>query len=168
MTWIPPHEFLLTVPRALHGTGVVLLDEQGRVLLLHDTPDEQRKAAGWGLYWWPPGGLLDHGESPSEGARRETAEETGLDVEALSFLGSDFRGPTSDWPAVTNYYFTAAPLTPAQVASIRLSAEHDAYQFVHPDECPNLVATTRMRTLAALLAARTANRTCFLEEGETK
>jgi ADP-ribose pyrophosphatase YjhB (NUDIX family) len=38
--------------------------------------------------WWAlPGGFLDLGESPEEGARREFREETGLDATDLSLIG---------------------------------------------------------------------------------
>jgi 8-oxo-dGTP diphosphatase len=33
--------------------------------------------------WWLPGGLLDRGESPSDAAKREVLEETGVAVELI-------------------------------------------------------------------------------------
>jgi len=39
--------------------------------------------------WTLPGGGLDHGERPEDGAVREFAEETGLQVELGPFLGFD-------------------------------------------------------------------------------
>jgi 8-oxo-dGTP pyrophosphatase MutT (NUDIX family) len=54
---------------------VVLLDRDGRVLLLRASdPVDRRK--GW---WWEiPGGGIERGESSEEAARRELLEETGI------------------------------------------------------------------------------------------
>ena len=38
--------------------------------------------------WDLPGGFLEEGEEPLTGLRRELREETGLEVEPLSFLGA--------------------------------------------------------------------------------
>nr|WP_055510325.1 NUDIX domain-containing protein [Nonomuraea pusilla] len=57
---------------------VVCLDRDGRVLLLH----WYDRVSGTTV-WEPPGGGLDPGESPIEAARRELAEETGLDAGAV-------------------------------------------------------------------------------------
>ena len=56
---------------------VLLVDDVGRVLLFHgcDPADP-----GQGSWWFTPGGGLDPGETPAEGAARELAEETGLRV----------------------------------------------------------------------------------------
>ena len=56
---------------------VLLFDPQDRLLLLFD-PDPDR-----GLYWYPPGGRIEDGESPEESAHRELVEELGLEVAGL-------------------------------------------------------------------------------------
>ncbi|MCA1823459.1 MAG: NUDIX hydrolase [Mycobacteriales bacterium] len=54
---------------------VLLVDDQDRVLLFRGR-DPARPDDG---YWWfTPGGGLEPGESPADGARREVAEETGI------------------------------------------------------------------------------------------
>jgi 8-oxo-dGTP diphosphatase len=65
---------LLVLPSA----AVAVQDEQGRVLMgLHS----DRKI------WVLPGGLIEPGETPADGAVRETWEETGLIVELTVILG---------------------------------------------------------------------------------
>ncbi len=54
---------------------VLLVDRAGRVLLFRggDPADPSR-----GTWWFTPGGGLDAGETPAQGAARELFEETGL------------------------------------------------------------------------------------------
>jgi len=67
------HDLLL-----LPSAAVAIHDEAGRVLMgLH--ADKQ--------IWVLPGGLIEPAETPSDGAVRETWEETGLLVELTSVLG---------------------------------------------------------------------------------
>jgi 8-oxo-dGTP pyrophosphatase MutT (NUDIX family) len=59
------------------GARVILLDAQGRVLLMQGGDPADPEA---GLWWFTPGGGLDPGESTEHAARRELQEETGLVV----------------------------------------------------------------------------------------
>lgn len=58
---------------------IVCVDEAGRVLLLRWSDPESGN-----VYWEPPGGGLDPGETPLEAARRELYEETGLPGSSVS------------------------------------------------------------------------------------
>jgi 8-oxo-dGTP pyrophosphatase MutT (NUDIX family) len=66
-----------TTPRL--GARVLLLDPHNRVLLIHARdPDHPEH------HWWElPGGGLDPDETPTDAARRELAEETGLHLDHL-------------------------------------------------------------------------------------
>jgi len=61
------------------SAGGIITNEQGRVLLLNHF---LRPDSGWGI----PGGFLNAGEQPEEAFRREVCEETGINVEDVSFL----------------------------------------------------------------------------------
>jgi 8-oxo-dGTP pyrophosphatase MutT (NUDIX family) len=70
-------------PLIMVGAAVLVSDSQGRVLL------HQRADNGlWGI----PGGAMEPGESIELTARRETREETGLEVGELRLFGV-FSGP---------------------------------------------------------------------------
>ena len=63
-------------PTVRHAARVVLLDHTGRVLLA--------RFEYLGRVWWvAPGGGLERAETHEEAARREIAEETGLDLRNL-------------------------------------------------------------------------------------
>jgi len=66
-------------PCPLIGVGVLVFDKD-RVLLV-----KRERDPGKGR-WSIPGGLLEVGEPLKEGARRETKEETGIDVEVDDLL----------------------------------------------------------------------------------
>jgi 8-oxo-dGTP diphosphatase len=73
-------------------------------------------------YWDIPGGFLEAGEHPEEGARREVLEETGLEVKITGLHGiyMDRYGDDDARPTL-NIYYLAAPiggaLRPASDAS---------------------------------------------------
>lgn len=58
------------VARTALGAACAIFDAAGRVLLVHHTYGR--------LNWELPGGLVEQGEAPHEGALRELLEETGL------------------------------------------------------------------------------------------
>lgn len=73
-----------TVDVQLYGlSAVVYAERDGKILLL--------KRAGGALagQWFLPGGVVERGELPEDGARRELVEESGLDVDGeLELVGA--------------------------------------------------------------------------------
>jgi len=66
------NETLFTV-----GCGVIIEDDD-RILLQHRTDEDN---------WCIPGGIMEIGESFEQTAKRETLEETGLDINNLELFG---------------------------------------------------------------------------------
>ena len=60
------------------SVNVVVADDNGRVLLIHRTDNDN---------WALPGGAMDFGESLTDAAIRETLEETGIKVEITGLVG---------------------------------------------------------------------------------
>jgi 8-oxo-dGTP pyrophosphatase MutT (NUDIX family) len=63
---------------------VLLVDGRDRVLLFLGCDPADREAGSW---WFTPGGGLEPGESPREGAVREVLEETGLQLHPDALVG---------------------------------------------------------------------------------
>lgn len=78
----------LEIVRHPGGAAAVALDAEGRVCLLR----QYRHAAG-GWLWELPAGKLDPGETPFNTARRELAEEAGVEAEEWTELGAMHSSP---------------------------------------------------------------------------
>ncbi len=61
-----------------------------------------------------PAGVLEKGEDPQEGARRELREETGMDARELKLLGSAYLAP--GYSSELMYFFLGRQLSPAPLA----------------------------------------------------
>jgi mutator protein MutT len=68
-------------PRFTVTAGAIVIDEDGRVLLLNH---RFRGGSGWGI----PGGFLESGEQPEQALRREMREEVGLELEDVQIIHS--------------------------------------------------------------------------------
>nr|WP_202435223.1 MULTISPECIES: NUDIX hydrolase [unclassified Streptomyces] len=103
------------MPRILSAAATLFRDARGRILLV-----EPNYRDGWAL----PGGTIesDTGEGPRQGARRETAEEIGLDIEPGRLLAVDWaRGPGR--PPIAAYLYDGGVLSEEQLGAIRLQEE---------------------------------------------
>ena len=75
---VSPRAGATTQPEVRHGVGVIILRDDGRVLL------GQRKGSHGAGTWAFPGGHLESEETFTECAKRETLEETGLNLAHLT------------------------------------------------------------------------------------
>ncbi len=72
-------DWIKSRPQRMSSSAMILESDDGRVLIVK---------ANYKPYWTFPGGIIDPGETPKEGAVRETFEEVGLKIspDAVSFV----------------------------------------------------------------------------------
>jgi ADP-ribose pyrophosphatase YjhB (NUDIX family) len=151
--------YIAGLPRILAGAAALFRNAEGQVLLV-----EPNYREGWGL----PGGTVesDTAETPRQGARRETAEEIGLDVDLGRLLAVDWV-PGPGRPPIVIYIYDGGVLDDRQIRSIRLQEEELlSWRFVAPKDLPGfLLGSLGRRVEAALEALADGHRTAELENG---
>jgi 8-oxo-dGTP pyrophosphatase MutT (NUDIX family) len=124
----------------MYALGAVVYAERGDEILL------LKRAAGSALagQWFLPGGAIERGELPEDGARRELREEAGLEIEGeLELVGAypmhvygvdmiqlSYRGPV------------------AASGDVVVSAEHDGAQWVRATDMQALLTADFIERLA--------------------
>ncbi|AIS01380.1 NUDIX domain-containing protein [Streptomyces glaucescens] len=151
--------YIAGLPRVLAGAAALFRDAEGRVLLV-----EPNYREGWAL----PGGTVesDDGETPRQGARRETAEEIGLDRPLGRLLAVDWvHGP--DRPPLVAYLYDGGVLTEDDLKAIRLQEEELlSWRLVPREELTaHLLGALGRRVLAALDVLAEGSGTAELENG---
>ncbi|MFJ8151314.1 NUDIX domain-containing protein [Streptomyces sp. NPDC094468] len=151
--------YIAGLPRILAGAAALFRDAEGRVLLV-----EPYYREGWAL----PGGTVesDDGETPRQGARRETLEEIGLDREMGRLLAVDWVHGTAR-PPIVAYLYDGGVVTEADLAAIRLQEEELlSWRLVaRPDLTTYLPGSLGQRVLAALDVLTEGTGTAELENG---
>ncbi|MFI6335017.1 NUDIX domain-containing protein [Streptomyces sp. NPDC050535] len=140
------------------AAGVLLFDEQDRVLLVDPT-----YKAGWEF----PGGVVEPGEAPARAGIREVAEETGLlleDVPAL--LVVDWEPPAPPGFGGLRLLFDGGQLDTAAVHRLLLPGpELRDWRFVSEQEAADLLPPVRYERLRWALRARERGAALYLEAG---
>ncbi|MET8647542.1 NUDIX domain-containing protein [Streptomyces sp. NPDC057746] len=151
--------YIASLPRVLAGAAALFRDAEGHVLLV-----EPNYRDGWAL----PGGTIesDTGETPRQGARRETAEEIGLDVELGRLLAVDWVHGTARPPLVA-YLYDGGVLAEKDFKAIRLQEEELLSWRLVPQEelTAYLPGELGRRVLAALEVLAEGTGTAELENG---
>ncbi|KOU85016.1 NUDIX hydrolase [Streptomyces sp. XY593] len=147
------------MPRVLAGAAALYRDAEGRVLLV-----EPNYREGWAL----PGGTIesDRDESPRTAARRESAEEIGIDIPLGRLLAVDWTvGP--DRPPLVAYLYDGGVLDEARLASIRLQEEElVSWRLVDPAELTTyLPGSLGPRVQEAYRVLQSGEGTAELENG---
>lgn len=108
----------------------LIVNDEGKVLLLREA-DTYEEGTNVGRYQ-VPGGRLDVGEPFLDGLNREVMEECGLEISVEKPLY------VAEWSPVIRGVKTQIVavffLCHAKTTEVRLSDEHDDYQWVDPEE----------------------------------
>ena len=135
------------LPTMFGSAAAVFTDPAGRVLLVKPNYRE---------HWSLPGGILEHGEPPHVGCRREVAEELGLDIAARVLLAIDWTPPEGARPRpIVHFVFDGGVLE--EHAPVRLQEDElDGYRFVDPGELASYLPAFLVARVSGALAGRAA------------
>ena len=117
-------------PILMVGAGLLILDDQNRLLMLKRTDNHC-----WGI----PGGSTEPGEIVEEAAKRETFEETNLEIDKMSLFGV-FSGPELYYKYPNGdevYNVTIMYVSHDWRGNIQLNDEHSEWNWFAASEIPN-------------------------------
>ncbi|MFE3473008.1 NUDIX domain-containing protein [Streptomyces bacillaris] len=140
------------------AAGVLLFDEQDRVLLVDPT-----YKPGWEF----PGGVVEEGEPPAQAGIREVAEETGLRLDRVpTLLLVDWEPPTPPGYGGLRFLFDGGLLRSEDAARLLLpGSELRGWRFVTEQEAAGMLPPTRYERLRWALRARERSTVLNLEAG---
>lgn len=141
------------LPTMFGTAGAVFVNPAGHVLLVKPNYRD---------HWQLPGGILEDGEAPHEGCRREVAEEIGLDIEPGPLLVVGWAAPEGARPKpIVVFVFDGGVL--ADGTAIRLQdSELEDYRFVAAGELDGYLPPTMRERVAAALGNRGRGAVAYL------
>jgi 8-oxo-dGTP pyrophosphatase MutT (NUDIX family) len=140
------------------AAGVLLFDEQDRVLLVDPT-----YKPGWEF----PGGVVEPGEAPARAGMREVAEETGLTLDDVPrLLVVDWEPPAPPGYGGLRLLFDGGHLDAGDAQRLLLPGpELRDWRFVTEQEAAGLLPPVRYERLRWALRARERGAALYLEAG---
>lgn len=105
-------------------SNTLCIERDGKFLIIKRRPSEVAFPSKWEF----AGGKLEEAESVTDSLRRETLEETGLEVGEISYVG-DFHFTRKDGHHVVGLRFVAR----AKPGDVKLSPDHTEYAWVAPE-----------------------------------
>jgi ADP-ribose pyrophosphatase YjhB (NUDIX family) len=126
-------QYIGHLPIVIVGAGLLVVDEQNRLLLMKRTDNKC-----WGI----PGGSMEPGEMVEHAAKREALEETNLEIGEVSlfgvFSGQElyYKYPNGD----EVYNVSIVYVSRDWRGEIELNEEHSEWRWFSSDEIPENVS----------------------------
>jgi 8-oxo-dGTP diphosphatase len=116
-------------------------------------------------HWSLPGGILEHGEPPQAGCRREVAEELGLQITPGPLLAIHWVPPDGVRPRPTvHFVFEGGEL--GDDATIQLQEDElDEYRFVEAGDLSRYLPAIIVARVTAALRSRATGAPAYLSQG---
>ena len=141
------------LPTLFAAAAALFTNPAGRVLLVKPNYRD---------HWSLPGGILEHGEPPHEGCRREVKEETGLDITPGRLLVVGWSGPDEVRPRpVVHFVFDGGEL-PDDVPIELQEEELDEYRFVGDGDLDGYLPPVISARVAAAVRSRFTGTAAYL------
>ncbi|MFS4094704.1 NUDIX hydrolase [Streptomyces sp. AF1A] len=157
---VPPCDIVQTPEPTAEtlAAGVLLFDEQDRVLLVDPT-----YKPGWEF----PGGVVERGEAPARAGMREVAEETGIRLrEVPRLLVVDWERPVPPGFGGLRLLFDGGRLESGEASRVLLPGpELRAWRFASEQEAAGMLPPVRYERLRWALRARERGTALYLEAG---
>ena len=114
---------------------IILINNENKILALRRSGTVPRRQHTWDL----PGGVLEHGEILEDAIKRETLEETGVEIDTVTI---------HDASAVLNvqeaYWIQICYVAKVELPEVILSFEHDEYEWLSKNEFLERESTDRL------------------------
>ncbi len=146
--------FFASLPRKYIGSGVLITDDAGRVLMVEPT-----YKSGWEI----PGGVTEAAESAPAAARRECQEELGVSIDVGHVLVVEHQTVPGRGDSVMFIY--DGGVLPAGMALTLPSAELRSYRFVASSDLETLAVPRLANRLRSALQARSEGTVIELDNG---
>jgi len=141
------------LPTLFASAAALFTSPDGRVLLVKPNYRD---------HWSLPGGILEHGEPPHEGCRREVKEEIGLDIAPGRLLVVGWSAPDEVRPRpVVHFVFDGGAL-PGDVPIALQEDELDEYRFVGDGDLDGYLPPVISARVAAAVHGRRTGTTAYL------
>jgi 8-oxo-dGTP diphosphatase len=145
------------LPTMFGAAGALFTNPAGRILLVKPNYRD---------HWSLPGGILEHGEPPHAGCRREVEEELGIDIDPGPLLVIGWAPPDAPRPRpVVHFVFDGGELRDG--APIKLQEEElDEYRFVESADLASYLPPIIHARVVAAVRGRDTGMTAYLPWSE--